>query len=362
MISIAKVKLDKKTIREVDKVLRSGILVQGQKVKELEEKFIQLCGTKYAIATNNGTSALHAALYAAGIGPGDEVITTPFTFVASANSILMVGAKPVFVDIKPDTFNLNPNLIEKVISKKTKAILAVNLYGQPADYKEINSIAKKHDLIVMEDAAQSINSNYFKRKSGNLADIATFSLYATKNIMSAEGGMITTNNRAFAKRARLFRHHGQSEKNQYEYLDLGYNYRLTDIQATIALGQLERVDEITTKRQNNAKFYTNALENLDWLETPYIEKGRSHVFHQYTLKINDKNREKLISFLQSQGVQSKIFYPIPLYRFPQFDRRKLNLPVVERVSKTVLSLPVHPLVKKPELNFIIKLLREYEKA
>lgn len=361
MIPISKPSIGEKEIKAVTEILRSGNLVQGKKVAELEKKWAKVCGTKYAVAINNGTAALHTALFAIGITPGDEVITTPFTFVASANSILMAGAKPVFVDIDEKTYNIDPNLIEKAITKKTRAILAVNLYGQPADFEEINKIAKKHNLLVVEDAAQSIGAQYKKKMSGNLGDIATFSLYATKNIMCGEGGMITTNNRRFYDRAVLFRNHGQPPGTRYVYDGLGYNYRMTDFAAAFAIEQLKSLFTITKKRQQNAHTFSKALVKKKGIIIPEIAEKRTHVFHQYTIQTSPQipiTRDELQKKLEKAGIGSNIFYPKPLYDFPHFGSfNKIKFPVCEKISKSVLSIPVHPSLSRSEIKYIIETIQ-----
>lgn len=367
MIPLSKVKLDKDDIYSVISVLKSGQLAQGKKVKELEKKFAKLCGVKYAVAVNSGTAALHSALYSCGIKRDDEVITTPFTFVATANSILMVGGVPVFVDIDEKTYNLDPEKIEQAITKKTKAIILVNLYGQPADYDKINKIAKKNGLIVIEDAAQSINARYKNKKSGNLGDIGCFSFYATKNIMSGEGGMITTNNKLYHEKASMFRHHGQNPDKKYEYHDIGYNYRMTDFVAALALSQLKKVEKITIRRQNIAHSYTKAFRNLKKLITPSVISGRTHVYHQYVLRIlknTRMSRDALRKYLDKQEIETNIHYPKPLYEFKHFQSGYLNKKIfliTEKIKKEVLSIPVNPHLKDKEVNYIIDtIIKVYE--
>lgn len=341
-------------------VLNSGRLAQGPQVARLEKKFAKLCGTKYAVATCSGTAALHTTLYALGLGPGDEMITTPFSFIATANAILMVGARPVFVDIDPKTFNINPEKIKKAITRQTRAILAVNLYGQPADYKKINKIAKKYKLFVIEDAAQSINASLGGRKSGNLGESSCFSLYATKNITSGEGGLITTHNKNYYKRARLFRNHGQKENIPYQYQDLGFNYRMTEIQAALALEQLKKLNKITKRRQAIAKRYNQAFKKVKGLLVPYQAPDRTHVYHQYTLRITKefkRSRDGLKKYLEKKGIEVKIYYPKPLHLYPHFQKfgyKKGDFPVAEKASQAVLSIPVHPLLREKEINYIIK--------
>src|SRR3989344_3430323 len=364
MIPLSKVKLQKAEINAVIKVLKSGQLAQGKKVEELESKFANFCGTKYAVAVNSGTAALHCALYACGLMQGDEVITTPFTFVASANPILMVGAKPVFIDVDEKSLNLDPSKIESAITKKTKAIIAVNLYGQPADYSAINKIAKKYKLIVVEDAAQSVNAKYKNKKSGNLGDIGCFSFYTTKNIMCGEGGMITTNNKLYFEKARRFRHHGQDPDKRYEYFDLGYNYRMTDIAASLALVQLKRVESITEKRQQIAKLYDNAFKKIKELVIPFVSPDRTHVYHQYVLRIRRGqkiSRDSLRKLLKKKGIETNIHYPKPLYQFPHLFSTKIPktfFRVTQKVIKEVLSIPVHPHLTNEEVKYISNTIQE----
>jgi dTDP-4-amino-4,6-dideoxygalactose transaminase len=364
MIKLSDVYLTNDCSKAVNEVLKSGIIAQGPKVSRLETEIAELCNTRYAVAVNNGTAALHTALYAVGIKAGDEVITTPFTFVATANSIVMTGATPVFVDIEESTYNLDPQKIEAAITARTKAIIVVNLFGQPASYAEIKKIATKYKLLIIEDAAQSINAEYNKAKSGNLGDIACFSFYATKNITSGEGGMITTNNKDFYKKAKLFRHHGQNEKKRYEYTGIGYNYRMTDIHAAIALTQLKRVNEITKKRQKNASRFTNALKNIRGLITPKVEPDRTHAFHQYTLRVTKdfkSNRDTLMNILEKKGIQSNIYYPKPLYRFTHLSEKPdiKKFPVTERMIREVLSIPVHPRLTQKQIYYIINTIKKY---
>ena len=365
-IYISKPIIEKQECDAVLKVLKSGNLVQGKKVAELEEKFSNLCNTKYAVATNNGTSALHTALHAISLKPGDEVITTPFTFVATANSILMAGAKPIFVDIDEMTYNLDPKKIENAITSKTKAILVVNLYGQPANYSKINSIAKKNKLIVIEDAAQSIDAEYQNKKSGNLADIACFSLYATKNITSGEGGMITTNNKEYFGKAHLFRQHGQDENKRYEYFGLGYNYRMMDLQAAIAIEQLKRLEFITIKRQKNAQIYNKNLANIKGLILPYLSPDINHVYHQYTIRLTQNfasNRKQFIDYLKKKNINVGIYYPKPLHlvkHLAEYGYKVGDFPVSELISNQVLSLPVHPQLSNKDILYIIKTINDYK--
>lgn len=368
LIPISKPNISAKEIQAVVAVCKSGMLVQGKKVQELENAVAKRCGTKYAVAFNNGTAALHTALYAAGIGPGDEVITTPFTFVATANAILMVGAKPVFVDIEPETSNLDPLQIEKKITKRTKAILPVDLYGHMYDVPHIQQIAKKYKLKIIEDACQSIDAEYKNSKAGSFGDAGCFSFYATKNLMTGEGGMIVTNNKSIAKIAKQFRSHGQPEDVRYEYYHLGYNYRMMDMVAAIGLVQLERLEKFTKKRIHNASLLINGLKNLPGIVLPMVKKNYTHVFHQFTIRVTKDcpfKRDYLAAYLNEQGIGTGIHYPKPLHLYPhlkKYGSSKDTFSVSEEFSRQVLSLPVHPLVSKKDIHHIIKTIRGiYEK-
>lgn len=363
MIKLSNPIIETEEIDAIVKVLKTKQLTQGPKVLELEREFAKIVGSRYAVATNSGTSALHTALFALGLGPGDEVITTPFTFVATANAILMTGARPVFVDIDKDTFNIDPTLIEEKITSKTKAILPVDLYGQPADYENINKIAKKYNLFVVEDAAQSIGARYFGKKTGSLADIACFSLYATKNIIAGEGGLITTNNHELDKSMRLFRSHGQDEKNKYNYLGLGYNYRMTDISAALAITQVKKLESLTDRRRVIAQMYDSEFSRVKGIITPKINKESSSVYHQYTIRILNGKRSKFKNYLMNCGIETMIYYPKALYSFEhlKFNYNPRDFVITERATNEVLSIPVHPLLTKEEIYYIIDKVKSYGK-
>ena len=365
MIPIAKPYIGEEEINAVVTVLRSGTIAQGPKVRELEEKFAKFCGTKYAIAVNSGTAALHSSLYVTGIKENDEVITTPFTFIATANSILMQRARPVFADIDEETFNLDPEKIKQKVTKKTKAIMAVNLYGQACDYDALRDISKSKNLKIIEDAAQSVGAEYKGIKSGNLGDIAGFSFYATKNIACGEGGIITTNDEDYAENAKLFRQHGRSKMSAYEYVNLGYNYRSTDISAVIMLEQLKKLDFINKKRIENASYLSKGLQKIKGLQVPIVKSGRKHVYHQYTIRINGfkLSRDKLAEHLTEKGIGNGVYYPKPLHvldHYKVFGYKKGDFPVAEKACDEVLSLPVHPHLTKDQMDLIINTIAELE--
>lgn len=358
MIEISAPVIETEEIQAATKVLRSGQLTQGPKVMELEAAFARFCGTKYAVALSSGTAAIHAALFAAGIGEGDEVITTPYTFIATINPIIMLGAKPVLVDIDPDTFNINPKLIKSAITSKTKAIIPVDLYGQPCDYDAIDSIAKESSLVVVEDACQAVGAEYKGSKTGALGDIGCISLYATKNIMSGEGGMITTNDKQYEAITRRFRQHGMT--TQYEYDGVGLNYRMTDLQAAIAVEQLKKVTLLNSLRQKNAKSLDEGLKQVSGIVLPIRAKDRSHVFHQYTIRVTDKfplSRDELVAELKAKGIMAGIYYPKPLHFYKHvadLGYKPGDFPVSELAASQALSLPIHPSLKTTDIDYIIR--------
>jgi len=355
MIPIAKPIIDEDEISAVTVVLRSGIIAQGRKVEEFEEAFAQFIGTRYAVAVNSGTAALHIALLTHEIGKGDEVITSPFTFIATANSILFTGAKPVFADIEEDSFNIAPDSIAEKITPRTKAIMPVHLYGQPCDMKRIMKIAQEHGLVVIEDACQAHGAEYEGKRVGSFGTDC-FSFYPTKNMTTGEGGMITTDDKHIAEKARMIRSHGQRERYFHEIL--GYNYRMTDIAAAIGLCQLGKLEEFNSKRIENAKFLTKELGGIKGLIPPSVKSNTRHVFHQYTVRITQDfgiPRDELRQKLMDKGVGTEIYYPLPIHQ--QLPYQNLgyndNLPNSEKAAMEVLSLPVHPSLTKKDLECVV---------
>jgi dTDP-4-amino-4,6-dideoxygalactose transaminase len=358
VIAMAKPIIEEDEIEAVTTVLKSGVLAQGRKVEEFEEAFAEFSGTRYAIAFNSGTAALHIALLTHGIGEGDEVITSPFTFISTANSILFTGAKPVFADIEEETFNISPDSIAQKITPRTKAIMPVHLYGQPCDMRSLMKIADEHGLIVIEDACQAHGAEYDGNKVGSFGT-GCFSFYPTKNMTTGEGGMITTNNKNIAEKARIIRNHGQKERYFHEIL--GYNYRMTDFVAAIGYCQLRKLEQFNQKRTGNAKILTEGLGEIRGLIPPYVKPNVKHVFHQYTVRVTNDfgiSREELMVKLINKGVATKIYYPLPIHKQPLYQKLGYNdyLPNSEKAATEVLSLPVHPSLARGELDYIVESL------
>jgi len=350
LIPIAKPYIGEEEKKAVLDVLDSGMLAQGKITAELERRFAELCKVDHAIAASSGTTALHMALMAHGIGPGDEVITPSFTFIASVNSILYTGAQPVFVDIDPATFNIDATLVEQAVTPKTKAIMPVHLYGQVCDMDALQAIADKHGLVIIEDACQAVGATYQGNKAGSFGT-GVFSLYATKNVMSAEGGMITTSDAELADRCRLLRNHGM--RRRYYYESLGYNYRMTDLHAAIGLAQIERVGELTQRRRSNAAFFQS---NITSVVNPEIVERRDHVWHQYTIRVDEgRDRDQAVKQLNDAGIGTGIFYPVPGHQHDYIKAivGEISLPVTEQLSQEVISIPVHPQLTQKDLETIV---------
>ena len=374
MIPIAKPLIGEEEKQAVLSVLASGMLAQGPKVKEFEQAFAQFIGVKHAIATSNGTTALHAALLAHNIGPGDEVITSPFSFIATANTIKMTGATPIFVDIDPHTFNIDPEKIEEKITSKTKAIMPVHLYGNPADMNAIQTIAKTHNLIIIEDACQAHGAQYQITSTTTLNQqpqtykvgsqhTACFSFYPTKNMTTGEGGIITTNDDLIAQKARKLIAHGASIRYYHDHI--GYNYRMTDLAAAIGIEQLKKLDTFNNARIKNAQYLSEKIKEIKGIIAPITTSNSNHVFHQYTIRVTTqfpKTRDQLSEFLTKNGIGNSIFYPVPIHKqnaYAQYHQQ--SFPITEQLAKEALSLPIYPSLTNEELDQIISILQQISK-
>jgi perosamine synthetase len=356
MINMAKPQIGPDEKQAVMDVLDSGIIAQGPRTKAFEDAFAAMCGTKYAVATSSGTTALHIAMLAHKIGKGDEIITSAFTFIASANSALYVDARPVFIDIDPRTFNLDVTKIEAAITPRTKAILPVHLFGLACEMDAIQAIAKKHNLVIIEDACQSHGGLYKGKKLGSFGT-GTFSLYPTKNITSGEGGMITTNDDEINEHSRVIRNHGM--RRRYYHDELGYNLRMTDIHAAIGLAQIAKLDKFNAKRRENAAFYNSHLKGVT---TPFVPEGIEHVFHQYTVRVPGGKRDALRAFLQENEIGSEVYYPVPIHKQSFYISElgyKDSLPETEKAALEVLSLPIHPGLSQDDLEKVAAKINEF---
>jgi dTDP-4-amino-4,6-dideoxygalactose transaminase len=338
-------------------VLESGQLAQGPVVEAFESEFAQWCGVRHAVAVNSGTAALHLLMLAHGIKEGDEVITTPFTFVASANTALFVGARPVFVDIESETYCLDPSRVEAAITPKTRAIVPVDLYGQAAQIPELREIAERHGLILIEDACQAHGAAIGAGKAGALGVSASFSFYPTKNMTTAEGGMVTTDDADVAASVGTLRQHGAAQRYQHDVL--GYNFRMTDIAAAIGRAQLSKLDRFNEIRRRNASVLDEGLAGISGVVTPRERPGYWHVYHQYTVRI-EHDRDKFQARLRELGVGTAVHYAVPVHRQPLYvglGYGDVSLPVSEAAANQVLSLPVHPGLTESDLDRIIDSVR-----
>lgn len=344
MIPIAAPHIGTEEQEAVARVLQSGRLAQGPEVAEFEREFSAFVGQRHCIAVNSGTSALHLALLASDIGPGDEVIVPSFSFAASANAIRLVGAEPVFVDIGSSDFCIDPEATADAIGPRTAAILAVHLYGHPALMSELAHLAAKHGLLLVEDAAQAHDAHDNGEPVGTLGDIAAFSFYPTKNMTTGEGGMVVAKDPDVARRVRLLRNQGMEERYRNEIV--GFNLRMTDIAAAIGRVQLGRLRHWTEQRRRNAAVLDAVLRTQPHVVTPAARAGAYHVYHQYTIRVRE--RDQVRRGLADRGIGSDVYYPVPIHRLPSFDL-PLSLPVTEDACQTVLSLPVHPKLTEDEL-------------
>lgn len=357
-------------IERVSDVLRSIFLTTGERVKEFEEKFSAYLDTKYTVGVTSCTAALHLSLIAAGIGPGDEVITTPMSFCATANAILHAGARPVFVDVEEDTGNINAELIENSITERTKAIIPVHLYGQMADMKKIKEIADKYNLKIIEDAAHSIEAERDGIKPGQVSFTACFSFYATKNITSGEGGAISTNSKDIAESLRMLRLHGIDKSaidrytKRYQHWDmpvLGWKYNMDNIQAALLIGQLERIDELWKRREHLWRLYEDELRGIKDIKLLKTVPNSRHARHLFTVLVPSGKRDEILWRLQEAGIGVAVNYrPIHLlsYYRKTFSYKEGDFPVAEDIGARTISLPLYPLLKEEELKTVCNTLKK----
>lgn len=360
MIPAAKPIVGDEEREAVDRVLRSGMIAQGPEVAAFETEFADvLVGGRTCVAVNSGTSGLHLGLLAAGIGPGDEVIVPSFTFAATANSVALTGATPVFADIEPDFFCLDPESVRAAITPRTKAIMPVHLYGHPANMGALQALADEHGLLLFEDAAQAHGATLDGRPVGSFGAFAMFSLYPTKNMTSGEGGMVSCASDEIARNLRLLRNQGM--ERQYANEVVGFNARMTDVHAAIGRVQLTKVQGWTADRQRNAAFLS---EHLEGVVTPRVADGAVHVYHQYTIRVLE-DRDRVVTALREEhGVGCGVYYPIPNHRLDSLARFApgLELPETETAARQVISLPVHPSLSQADLDRIVSAVSTVVKA
>lgn len=366
--------IDDADIAAVVEALRSEWLTTGPKVPEFEEAFADFVGAKHAVAVSNGTAALHAAMHAIDIGPGDEVIVPPMTFAATANCVVYQGGKPVFVDVDSGTLLIDPDRIEEKITPNTKAIIAVDYAGQPCNYERLRAIATKHDLRLVADGCHALGAEYKGRRVGALADMTAFSFHPVKHITTGEGGMITTDNPNLAERMRMFRNHGISTDHRqreeqgswrYEMVDLGYNYRITDFQCALGVSQLNKLPKWLARRQEIARIYDAAFEAFPYVKPLSVSKDVFHAYHLYVVRIMDtepsKNRKAVFKRLRERGIGVNVHY-LPVHLHPFYKKRFHTdaglCPVAEQAYDHILSLPMFPKLKSHEQEYIIKTIKD----
>jgi dTDP-4-amino-4,6-dideoxygalactose transaminase len=363
LIPINLPQIGEEEIEAVVKVLKNGPLTnalgEGPMVTQFEKAYAEFAGVKHAVAVNTGTAALHAALVAVGVKQGDEVVLPSFTFVATAEAVVLAGGKPVFVDIDPETFCISPAAVEKALTKKTRAVVPVDLYGYPADTDPIRKIASKHDVRIVEDAAQAHGAIYRGKPAGASADVTCWSLYASKNITTGEGGVVTTDDDEMADTLRMIRTHG--EKAKYASTMLGYNYRMAEIPAAIGLAQLKKLPEFVAKRRANAQRLTSVLTKTERLQLPQEPKGGRHSWYLYTVRLRngeEKERNRILEGLRKKDIGAQAYYVNPVHLMPYYreDFGERRLPETEKAAKQVFSLPIHPRVSGEQIDYIGKTL------
>ena len=370
MIPYGRQTIEEDDIQAVVEVLKSDYLTTGPKIAEFEGMVADYVGVKYAVAISNGTSALHAACFAAGIGKGDEVITTPLTFAASANCVFYCGGTPVFADVDPKTYNIDPADIERKITSNTKAIIAVHLAGQPCDMDAIHKIARKHNLLVIEDGAHALGSEYKGKKVGSLSDMTTFSFHPVKPITTGEGGMIVTDNEGFYQKLMLFRSHGITRDENlmtrndgpwfYQQLDLGFNYRITDIQCALGCSQMKKLDRFLKRRKEIVSRYNKAFADCENIVTPYQLPDTESGWHLYIIQVKNYDRRKVFEQLRKKGIAVNVHY-IPVYMHPYYQEhgyKEVRCKNAEEIYSHILSLPLYPTLKEEEQEYVITTVKQ----
>lgn len=369
MIPYGKQTIDQDDIQAVVDVIKSDFLTTGPKIAEFEQTVADYVGAKYAVAISNGTSALHAACFAAGIGPGDEVITTPLTFAASANCVLYCGGTPVFADVDPKTYNIDPEDIRRKITDRTKAIIAVHLAGQPCDMDAIHSIAHEYGLIVIEDGAHALGSVYKGKKVGSLSDMTTFSFHPVKPITTGEGGMIVTDNEEFYKKMALFRSHGITRDDSmmtrndgpwfYQQFDLGYNYRITDIQCALGCSQMKKLDRFLARRKEIVARYNEVFADCDNIITPYQLSDTESGWHLYIVQVKNCDRRQVFEAMREKGIGVNVHY-IPVYMHPYYQEHgyeNVHCANAEEIYSHIISLPLYPGLTSEQQDYVIDTLK-----
>lgn len=357
MISIAKPIITEDEKNAVLEVLSKGQLASGEYVSTFENAFKSYLGAQHALCTSSGTTALHAALLAAGIGEGDLVITSPFSFIATANSILYTGAKPLFADVEEETYNINPDKIEKLIvdtPTHIKAMVVVHLFGNSCDMNRIMEICKKHHIILIEDCAQAHGAEFKGKKVGTFGDVSAFSFYPTKNITCGEGGMLVTNNEELYNKAKKIVNHGQTQR--YVHDMLGYNFRMTNLEAALGIAQLKKIDAFNDSRISNAKQYLQRLSHDKYI-LPSVNTYSTHVFNQFTIRCKN-SRTNVIDALENNNIGYGIYYPSLIPEQPFYNKitPSYSCPIAKALCNDVLSIPVHPSLSKADINTVIEVL------
>lgn len=361
MIRVSSPHITEEDIEAVISVLRSGMLAFGNVGKEFEEALARYLGVKHAVAVSNGTAALYLSLKGLGVGPGDEVVVPDFTFFASASTAMLAGATPVLVDIDLETYTIDVGDVERVLTERTKIVVPVHLYGHPADMDQLLSLSRERGILILEDCAQALGSEYRGVKVGSIGQAGALSFYPTKNITTCEGGAITTNLDNVAEYVRLARNHGQ--RGKYYHVMLGWNMRMTDVQAALGLSQLRRLDEMIERRRRLAKLYFEEFEGVTYLRLPHEKPWARHSYNLFTVWVEGEGvRDKLASYLREHGVETAIHYPIPLHKQPALASVRKSpgcCPRSEEASKHVLSLPLHPGLRDEDVLTVSALVKRF---